>query len=79
MVGRVFLFVGLILIAVGVYVAQSDIAVRINKQRADADTAATARCAIGGGVGQIISWLSDESLKTEIAPISDALSIIDAL
>jgi hypothetical protein len=51
MVGRVFLFVGLILIAVGVYVAQSDIGVTINKRRADAETAATARYAIGGGVG----------------------------
>ena len=51
MVGRVFLFVGLILIAVGVYIAQSNIAVRINKQRADAETAATARYAIGGGLG----------------------------
>ena len=51
MVGRVFLFVGLILIAVGVYVAQSNMAVRINRQRADAETAATARYAIGGGVG----------------------------
>jgi len=51
MVGRVFVLVGLVLIAVGVYVARSDIVIRINKQRADADTAATARYAIGGGVG----------------------------
>ena len=51
MVGRVFVFVGLILIGVGVYIALSDINIRINKQRADADTAATARYAIGGGLG----------------------------
>jgi hypothetical protein len=51
MVARVFLVVGLILIGVGVYIAQSDISVSINKRRADPETAATARYAIGGGLG----------------------------
>lgn len=55
---RILVFVGVILIGVGVYVAQSNIGVKINGRRADAETANTARYAIGGGLGGLGALLA---------------------
>ncbi len=51
MKGLVFLFVGTILIVVGVIVFQSDTKVRINGQRANAEDSKTAISYVAGGLG----------------------------
>lgn len=51
MKGKIFIFVGIILIVTGVIVSQSNTRVRINKQIANAEESKNARNYIGGGVG----------------------------
>jgi hypothetical protein len=47
---KVIVFVGIILIAVGAFIFQSDIKVKINRQVANAEDSKTARNYVGGGL-----------------------------
>jgi hypothetical protein len=47
---KVIIFVGVILIAVGAFIFQSDMKVKINRQIANAEDSQTAKTYIGGGI-----------------------------